>query len=434
MEAWEEKLKQNIRQKAVNTTMGFNVPLEEFEKAAPIGTRKTWQGGREFIKTAEGWKPVPAKDRQLKVPEKPDKGITSRRNDPEKKKEPAVLNSNDFDLKKYVEQIHKIRKEINALEKERLGEHEAYRISESDPRKIAIKDEVIARNENNQVKLAQRLSDLGNGVKLQLEGFSGSDLNGIMDGTYKTSIAELPRKTEKIKRVYDFIKQPSIIGFLGSVAAKYGTTHHVAVDYKNVKTVPGSSIGTFDISLNDKNWRSDNRDSFTVNAIFDGKTVHLLDIQDRLDRVRNDAESYHDKEKIQLFTSLKKFAEEFSSVKPTGANIDTKFAALKERYEKYYNSGDRGQRFSSLYKISDNELNFDVGNIGKKQQVHDTIRDAARMQPPSQIGDYKLVSADKVLAGGKLIDKKKLVADMLDTDNEYSEYEHNISFVYQYKK
>jgi hypothetical protein len=66
MESWEEKLQKNLLQKAVNTQFGYDVPLEEFlEKAAPIGTRRTWQGGREFVKTAEGWKPVPAKDRQL---------------------------------------------------------------------------------------------------------------------------------------------------------------------------------------------------------------------------------------------------------------------------------------------------------------------------------------------------------------------------------
>ena len=59
MESWEERLQKNLLQKAVNTQFGYNVPLEEFlEKAAPIGTRKTWQGGREFVKTAEGWKPV----------------------------------------------------------------------------------------------------------------------------------------------------------------------------------------------------------------------------------------------------------------------------------------------------------------------------------------------------------------------------------------
>lgn len=59
MENWEFELRNHNIQKALSNELECESPPEVVKgDVSPIGTRKTWQGGRVFEKTANGWKPV----------------------------------------------------------------------------------------------------------------------------------------------------------------------------------------------------------------------------------------------------------------------------------------------------------------------------------------------------------------------------------------
>ena len=111
MENWEKDLQQHNLQKAINCELGFSVSMDEFlEKATPIGTIRAWQGGRRFIKTEGGWKPISKKreTKEIETSKTSDKTVTSEDmiRDIETKRRMSDLGLNNEEIKRWVEKNH----------------------------------------------------------------------------------------------------------------------------------------------------------------------------------------------------------------------------------------------------------------------------------------------------------------------------------------
>jgi hypothetical protein len=211
------------------------------------------------------------------------------------------------------------------------------------------------------------------------------------------------------------------------------TGSQVRIDLEKIETSPDGKFATVPLNVSEKwdKWKDD-QPSTILTATVTPDGVHFLGLEEKLRHHAASLNSNADMKSIKQFKYALAAANKVSGTK-INATFDEEFAKLKSQYE-----ASTGSIMKYLRKVDDKTLHYDLGHIGKKNMVHDTIMSAAKQTPPAYIGPYKLVSPDKVLSygpGGGMVDKQKVLKDMLKhSENKYSEYENNQTFTYVYKK
>ncbi len=429
MESWLQELQNVHSENEITIDKSFGGGDELIKaKAVPIGTIRKRPNGN-FIKTAAGWKyhsshkastggPKKKEDLNTRPKTEAPKAEKPKEEAPKVEK-PAALSPDKFDLKKYSKQHLDFVSAINKDDKY------AYMNLKEDERKAAFTEYSKTHNVD-QIFLNRDLNKISDGISYEGASLSRSDMEHILSGKSSTNVKG---KSAMIAAEHTFLQQEKVKKALESMKAAYPDhTLHIRNRAVNFAT---DSIGTVEVNFRDKDWRQNYPDHFSVKFMYDGNKMIPLGLKARLEDLKHQSEMYSDHQTIQSYKLLKGFAEKFAKIKISEAKIDEGFAKIKKDYENYYS---KDQAYSDVYKKGKN-LEFRVGDIGKKKNVHDTIRDAASLRPPQQIGDYKLVSSSSVLShDGKMVDKSKVLKEMLKQDNDYSEYENNVDFTYLYKK
>lgn len=264
---------------------------------------------------------------------------------------------------------------------------------------------------------------------------SDSDKGNVekyLAGLHRHTHGDADNITRRTKEAYDFLTQPSVkkeIKKMDSFCESNGLK--MRVDYDKVDSSNGKS-GLVEITFHSKDWKDDSAPGFKVTASVDRQgNIDFPQLNNLIERYKPNSDS--NRKSVNDYKMMSKFSSNFNpDHKDATGKIDEKWIDLKSKFENYYSGRDG---YSQVTKVDDNTIHFTAGDAGKKKQTHDTVRDAARLSPPSSIGDYKLVASDKVVDHkGNLVDKKDVISNMLKRDNEYSEYENNVDFTYMYKK
>jgi len=394
------------------------------------------------IKTANGWVPVKkhgSTSIKKKASPKPKKANASIQDDvagPDKKGGSKLLGFETYDVKTRMDRAVL----FSNYEEKYMADHfeTKWKSDLSDHQKNEIREAFFADHGRGKDSAdPEKISELlGGKLSEKNEALFAIESFYIRDhekGNYTDDM--LNSVTEKTKKVVSLIEKnkDTFQNFIASLYPDTESANRVVLRSKDFDIITDDlNTAAFKMEYRPKKWDS-NRPNIGFKCVLSNGKINT-NLKAMQTNTENSLARFPDsgtKERLEL---EKKLVDRTGGDSSSNAKHDDELIDLQKIYDNYHTLSRHShkQSTSNLSRKDENTLHFHVGDIGKKKQVHDTIRDAFSLSVPSSIGDYKLQG---ITNGEKIVSKRDHMKRALEVrENDYSEYENDYSITYVYTK